>query len=95
MSELVPVLVTVRGQLPLPLVRLPVQLPPVEFVTVTVPVGTGFPVEGALAVTWRFTVMVCPATALVCGELTVVDEVACETTRPTDVLLLLKLLSPP
>lgn len=71
-----PGLVTVSEQLPEPLVSVPVQLPPVELLTVTLPVGRGFPVLGALAPTEKLAVMVCPATALVCGLLTVVVVVA-------------------
>jgi hypothetical protein len=75
-SELVPEFVTINEQLPEPLVSDPVQLPPVELETVTLPVGTGFPVLGALAPTVKFVVMVCPAAALVCGLLTVVVVLA-------------------
>jgi hypothetical protein len=39
-------------------------------------------------------VIVCPATTLVCGELTVVEVVACETVSFAELLLPLKLLSP-
>ncbi len=94
MSELVPELITVSAQLPDPLARLPVQAPPVELFTVTVPVGTGVPVEGALAPTWKLTVMVCPATAVVCGEFTVVEVDAWVTARLDEFPLPLKLVSP-
>jgi hypothetical protein len=62
--------------------------------TVTVPVGTGVPVEGAFAPTRKLAVIVCPATAVVCGELTVVDVEACVTPRFADALLERKLVSP-
>lgn len=71
-----PVFVTTREQLPEPPVSEPVQLPPVELVTVTVPVGAGVPVLGAFALTEKFAVMLCPATAEVCGLLTVVAVLA-------------------
>jgi hypothetical protein len=66
----------------------------VELVTVTVPVGTGVPVLGALAPTWKFAVMVCPATGLFCDELTVVDVDAGVTVKLADVLLARNLVSP-
>jgi hypothetical protein len=60
-----------------------VQVPPVAFVTVTVPVGTGFPELGALALTEKFAVIVWPLTTFVWGELTLVEVAACVTCRLT------------
>jgi len=85
---------TIRLQLPEPLESVPVHVPPVELVTVTVPVGVGVPVLGALAPTRKFAVMVCPTTALVCAELTVVDVAACVTGKRADVLLPRNFVSP-
>jgi len=93
-SELVPELAMVTAQVPDPLTRLPVQLPPVELLTFTVPVGAGVPVEGAFAPTWKLTVMVCPATAVFWGEFTVVEVEACVTARLAEALLGRKLVSP-
>jgi hypothetical protein len=75
--ELLPAFITVREQLlPEPLVSAPVQLPPVELFTVTLPVGSGFPVLGAFALTEKLVVMLCPATALVTVVLTTVVVLA-------------------
>ena len=89
-----PELTTVRLQAPEPPLRLPVQLPPVELLTVTLPVGTGVPVLGALAPTVKLTVIVCPAEAEVRLLLMVVVVDACVTARPADPLLATKLVSP-
>ena len=89
-----PELTAVKLQAPEPPVRLPVQLPPVELLTVTLPVGVGVPVLGALAWTVKWTVIVCPAEAELRLLVTVVAVPACVTARPADPLLARKLISP-
>jgi hypothetical protein len=74
----------VRLQLPDPLLSVLVQLPPVELLTVTVPVGNGVPVLGAFAPTLKFTAIVCPTAAEVTVVLTVVVVTACVTARFED-----------
>jgi hypothetical protein len=81
---LLPVFTTVRLQLPDPLVRVPVQPPPVELLTFTFPAGAGVPVLGAFAPTLKLTVIVCPAAAEVALVLTVVVVTACVTVRLED-----------
>jgi hypothetical protein len=93
-SVLVPVAPTTRLQLPEPRESVPVQLPPVELFTVTVPVGTGVPVLGLLAETWKVAVNVCPKATVVWVELTVVDVPACVTLRLADALLPRNFVSP-
>ena len=78
---LLPELSTVRLQLPDPVLSVPVQLPPVELLTVTVPVGTGVPLLGAFAPTLKFTAIVCPAATEVAVVLTVVVVAAWVTGR--------------
>jgi hypothetical protein len=56
-----------------------VQVPPVALVTMTVPVGTGFPELGALALTEKFAVIVWPLTTFVWEGLTLVEVAACIT----------------
>ena len=94
MKVLWPELTTVRLQAPEPAVRLPVQLPPVELLTVTLPVGVGVPVLGALAWTVKLTVIVCPAEEVFRLLVTVVVVPACVTATPADPLLARKLISP-
>jgi hypothetical protein len=57
------------------------QVPPVALVTVTLPVGTGLPELGELALTEKFAVIVWPLTTLVWVVLTVVEVAAWVTGR--------------
>jgi hypothetical protein len=53
----------------------------VALVTVTLPVGTGFPELGELALTEKFAVIVWPLTIFVCEVLAVVEVAAWVTCR--------------